>query len=98
MFLVLYRKGDAFSRNIYGIEEPQGEPYFGAVDLAFVPLVAFTKDRVRLGRGKGFYDRFLSSFGGASVALAFSAQELPWIEPDPWDRKPDRILTEKGKI
>ena len=98
MFLIPYDKDSEMRSNRYGIEEPQGAPYLGKVDLAFVPLLGFDGSRRRLGRGKGYYDRFLSSFEGISVALAFSAQELSEIEFDPWDKKPDRILTEKGRI
>ena len=98
MFLIPYCKDAEMTLNRYGIEEPQGEPYFGKVDLAFLPLLGFDKERRRLGRGKGYYDRFLSSFEGTSIALAFSVQELPEIEADEWDKKPDYVLTEKGRI
>ena len=98
MFLIPYRKNSEMRLNQYGIKEPQGAAYLGKVDLAFVPLLGFDGARRRLGRGKGYYDRFLADFDGFSVALAFSAQELPEIECDPWDKKPDRILTEKGRI
>lgn len=98
MFPVPYCAGDDLQKDIYGIEEPLGEPYRGEIDLAVIPLLGYDKSRARLGRGKGYYDRFLSDFKGKSIALAFSAQELPKVEIEASDVRPDRILTEKEEI
>ena len=44
----------------YDIWEPLGDPVdLTQIDLALIPGLAFTPDGRRLGRGKGFYDRFL---------------------------------------
>ena len=52
MFMVRYRTGERMLLNRYGIEEPQGEPYLGQVDLALIPLLGFDRNKSRLGRGK----------------------------------------------
>lgn len=45
----------------WGIDEPNDEsPVLDAVDLIICPGVAFTRQGVRLGQGKGFYDRYLA--------------------------------------
>ncbi len=98
MFLIRYKEDAEFFVNDFGIEEPLGEPCFIRPDLTFVPLLGFDKNRNRIGRGKGYYDRFLASFDGDSLALAFSAQELPAIAVNARDKKPNHVITEKGII
>lgn len=49
--------------NKYGIPEPENglEIYPKQLDLVFVPLLISDEQNYRVGYGKGFYDRFLSS-------------------------------------
>ncbi len=98
MELVPFQAGDLMQKNVYGIEEPLGKTSDEPPDLAVIPLLAFDKARRRLGRGKGFYDRFLKGFSGKVVALAFGAQECDAVPTDPFDISPDVIVTEKERI
>ncbi len=57
------------------------------IDLVIVPGVGFTAKGHRIGRGMGFYDRFLAQaeFIGVSCGLAFEEQvvpELPTLDHD----------------
>ena len=57
------------------------------LDLVIVPALAYDRSGNRLGRGAGFYDRFLASpqFRGVAVGLAFREQlveDLPAQEND----------------
>jgi len=64
----------------YGIKQPCAKPKFRLsdddLDLVIVPGVAFDKSNYRLGRGAGFYDRFLSRISTRvpSIGLAFEFQ------------------------
>jgi 5-formyltetrahydrofolate cyclo-ligase len=72
-----------------GIREPiAGMPVpTEFVDLVIVPGLGFTNTGLRIGRGMGFYDRFLAQpdFLGLSCGLAFSEQivdDLPVLDHD----------------
>lgn len=98
MLLVPYALGDPLAVGAFGIFEPTGEPTDEAPDLAVIPLLAFDRTRARLGKGKGYYDRFLASFRGTSLALAYAEQEVPAVPTDRFDRRPDVILTDRERI
>jgi 5-formyltetrahydrofolate cyclo-ligase len=67
----------------YGVLEPISKALLDPqdLDLVIVPGLAFDKKGNRLGRGKGCYDRFLSTLSGntPSIGLAFDFQILPLI-------------------
>ena len=72
-----------------GIREPvAGNPMpVEFIDLVIVPGLGFTPTGYRIGRGMGFYDRFLAQgdFLGLSCGLAFEEQlvdELPLLDHD----------------
>lgn len=58
---------DAGSRRpgAFGIDEPVGDPLgetaLASVDIVFVPALAVDRRGVRLGRGRGYYDRALAA-------------------------------------
>lgn len=87
-------------RGAYGIwEPPAGLPPASAMDgLALIPCLAVGTDGVRLGRGGGYYDRFLAHAKGDRLLLCPSALILPDIPGEDWDVPfaPCEILTEKG--
>lgn len=66
----------------YGIKQPKEETAESlpvqAIDMVIVPGVAFDKQNHRLGRGGGYYDRFLGqlSSGMPTVGLAFDFQVI----------------------
>lgn len=62
MVLKSYDRQQQMVLGKYNILEPQGEPYsdYKQIDLALIPGVAFDDCYHRCGRGKGYYDRFLS--------------------------------------
>jgi 5-formyltetrahydrofolate cyclo-ligase len=68
--------------------------------LIFVPGVGFDTTGHRIGRGKGHYDRFLSSFNrhGNLVGLAYEFQLLSWVPAEQGDQRVDYVITEKRII
>lgn len=63
--------------------------------LCIVPALMIDKEGYRLGYGKGYYDRFLSSFPGSIVGVCYAgciAEKLPHGK---FDRKLSMFITEK---
>ena len=84
----------------FGIRVPlkRHEVELQTLDVVVVPGVAFDRSGARLGRGGGFYDRFLKSLpdGTMRVGACFSAQLQDEIPTDPHDLAVDLVVTEIG--
>ncbi len=83
----------------FGILEPDetlpATPDTAQNTLILVPGRAFTKEGDRLGRGKGYYDRYLAKKRLPNVAIAgvcFGFQVLAEVPTDPTDVKMDLIF------
>lgn len=81
-----------------GVREPlAGVPIpISMIDLVIVPGLGFDEFGNRLGRGRGFYDRFLAhpEFHGVACGLAFEEQLVPAIPVGPLDRQVDMLVTD----
>ena len=69
-------------------------------DLVFFPGLAFSKDGKRLGRGKGFYDRYFFDLWKKPhrpqfIGLCYEEQIVNTIPTDSYDISMDALLTEK---
>jgi 5-formyltetrahydrofolate cyclo-ligase len=80
----------------FGIEEPMGDEECSCtyIDLMIVPARAFTRRGERLGRGGGFYDKYMSlnGFRAYKVGIAFSCQIFDAIPTDAHDIIVDEVV------
>jgi 5-formyltetrahydrofolate cyclo-ligase len=80
----------------YGVCEPAVKRCINLrdIDLVIVPGLAFDRRGLRLGRGKGCYDRFLKKISKktTSIGLAFDFQVLPSIPATKTDVNVDRVI------
>jgi 5,10-methenyltetrahydrofolate synthetase len=68
------------------------------VAAVLVPGAAFTPSGVRLGRGAGFYDRFLRLHPAAlRIGIAFEVQMAGTLPFDEWDERVDIVLTDRAE-
>ena len=90
---------DKFLYNRFKILEPNPlhSQFCKSTDLqyAIVPMVGFDENCNRMGRGKGYYDRYLSSCPDTiKIGVAFECQKLEEVLTDEHDIKMDYIITE----
>ncbi len=95
---------DELSPDSYGLPEPpESAPLFdpetmAAEALCLVPGLVYDRKGFRLGYGKGFYDRYLSSFGGNAVGIVYSDFIVPEVPRGRFDVTIKILLTEKGVV
>lgn len=80
----------------FGILEPTGKLFtdYEKIDVVVVPGMAFDKEGHRLGRGKGYYDRFLAKIRNTyKIGLCFPWQLVDNVPTDEHDILMDEIMT-----
>lgn len=89
----------------YGVRVPrEGCPVVGhhEIDLILVPGRGFDLNGHRLGRGGGFYDRFIESLPPTNrpllLGVCFGCQIVDRVPTEPHDHPMDRVVTERGFI
>ncbi|WP_299233037.1 5-formyltetrahydrofolate cyclo-ligase [uncultured Bacteroides sp.] len=104
-------KGDELEIKVYGgkeymkkgsfnIDEPQGEAYYDltSIDAAIIPGISFDRHGNRLGRGKGYYDRFLKKLNTFKIGVCFGFQLNDEIPHNDHDIVMDEVWTEDGYV
>lgn len=104
LLFVRYRQGDPLVRHRWGMLEPvlrkRALVSARTLNLAFVPLVGFDKERNRLGMGKGFYDRCFAFRTRAAkrcpqlIGLGHECQRVEALESNSWDVRMDKIVSD----
>lgn len=98
-----YKTNMHMHKNQYGIWEPSYSHRDGihplALDIVFIPLVAFDKKCNRLGMGKGYYDRIFQKYQNSTkpqrIGLAYQFQKRHTIPISKHDVPIHAVVTEK---
>ena len=97
-----WKKNEVLFINRFGLLEPQKSSK-KIPDIVLLPLIAFDKNKNRIGYGKGFFDKYLNRFIRnykkiLTVGIAFSFQKHHNLPANDKDYKLDYVITEKGLI
>ena len=94
----LYEQGDRLLINAMGVLEPASTAPKVEPDVLLIPLLAFDRQRNRLGYGAGYYDRTIADLltrkPVLTIGLAYAYQEIAEIPTGPNDVRLDSIVTE----
>ena len=94
------RSLDELAPSRFGIFEPRPETRRivspPADALVLVPGVAFTRDGRRIGYGGGYFDRFLATYQGLCVGVAFELQIIDDFPSSAHDIPVACVLTESN--
>jgi len=93
---------ESMPRDAMGVRTPASgtEVAPASLDLVVVPGVAFDRSGRRLGRGAGYYDRFLSRLSPhtATAGICFDEQVVDAVPHDEHDRTVDCVFTPSHTI
>ncbi|MDR2171858.1 MAG: 5-formyltetrahydrofolate cyclo-ligase [Planctomycetaceae bacterium] len=99
---------DELAAGTYGILEPKIELQkdgkriapFESIEVVIVPGLAFDMSGNRLGRGKGFYDKFIAQLPKTTITIAICCefQIVEFIPVNALDKQVDIIVTENRII
>lgn len=93
-----YNGSDSMEEGEYHILEPKDLPSVGKkdIDVVLVPGVAFSHDGYRLGRGKGYYDRFLADIPNAwTIGVPFAYQITDDVPVEEHDVRLNEVIGSK---
>lgn len=86
----------------FQIEEPDGDDTASIddIDLVIVPAMAYDRHGNRVGRGKGYYDRLLSTASRTltTIGVGYGFQLVEEIDADPFDIPVDFVVTDGNGI
>ena len=96
MRLRVYEGLSSLSEGAFHIMEPTGDICLKdtPIDVAIIPGMAFDRQGHRLGRGKGYYDRFLRGLHLYKIGVCFGFQLLDAIPYDEHDVVMDEVVSE----
>lgn len=99
--LVNVDKDTKYVEGAWGIYEPIGKrlaPQDVRPSVTVTPLLGVDRRLNRLGKGKGYYDRYFAKTDTFKVGLAFREQVVEKVYADDWDKPLDMLITPDGII
>ena len=99
MTAVYIDRTTVFHRGRFGIQEPDriGEILLPEdASLILVPALTFDQQGTRLGRGGGYYDRWLARTTGIRIGLCYSRFLLERLPKQDHDFAVDAVCTQEG--
>ena len=87
---------DSMTTGLYNISEPSPNNPVASpseINLAIIPARALGKNGERLGRGKGYYDRFLEKCSCTTIGLCYDEQIFDNIPMSDHDKLIDYVIT-----
>lgn len=101
--LTIHRLSEGLEPHPYGYLQPPADaepvsPHL--IDLVLVPGLCFDMQGMRLGYGKGYYDRLLPSLQPEVVRVGVTAEALvvPTLPSDSFDVRMTHLVTELGVV
>lgn len=94
---IRYQTGDLLADGLFHTKEPVGkETERDTIECFLIPCVAVSKDKKRIGYGKGYYDKYLKGYGGMKLGICYSDSSGWDISCNEYDIAMDIVFTEKG--
>ena len=90
-----YTGPESMQEDCYHILEPKGKTFIdlSEIDVALIPGMSFDANGHRLGRGKGYYDRFLAKVPSLyKIGVCFPFQKLEEVPSDKYDVVMDEVV------
>lgn len=97
MVLVEIDKNTQYEIGPFNIKEPYGleiKPEDIKIDVCITPLLGFDESLNRIGKGKGYYDKFFEVNNCKKIGVAFEAQKIEDVEFSKLDVALDMVITE----
>lgn len=90
-------RAERMASGAFGIDEPQGAELCPPeqIEVMVVPGVAFTRSGARMGRGRGYYDRYLGAAEAThiyKIGTCFACQLVAELPTEPHDVAMERVV------
>ncbi|MBH0166402.1 5-formyltetrahydrofolate cyclo-ligase [Fictibacillus sp. 7GRE50] len=68
------------------------------LNMIIVPGLVFDREGYRIGYGGGYFDRYLQSYDGSKLSIAYTLQTTNSLPHENYDIPVDTVITEEGRF